>query len=103
MKPLYNWKPVLGTKLLGFSIGRGSGALKGLKKIAVFLEGDYHRSVLGKSHGTPLLLVACVHLETAPVFLGTNCSRELIVVGLIIAAMVKGFPAEFSFPNSKQP
>ena len=27
--PLYNWKPVLGTKLLGFSIGRGSGALKG--------------------------------------------------------------------------
>ena len=50
------------------------------RKIAVFLGGDYHRSVLRKSHGTPLLLVACVHLETAPV-LGNkllkraNCCR----------------------------
>ena len=25
-----HWKPVLGTKLLGFSVGRGLGALKGL-------------------------------------------------------------------------
>ena len=30
MQPLYNWKPVLGTNLLEVSIGRGSGALKGL-------------------------------------------------------------------------
>ena len=30
LNPLYNWKPGFGTKLLGFSIGRGSGALKGL-------------------------------------------------------------------------
>ena len=30
-EPLYHWKPVLGTKLLGFSIGRGLGALKGLR------------------------------------------------------------------------
>ena len=31
-RSLYNWKPVFGTKLLRFSIGRGSGALKGLRE-----------------------------------------------------------------------
>ena len=30
---LYNWKPVLGTKLLGIRIGRGLGAPKGLRSI----------------------------------------------------------------------
>ena len=29
-------KPVLGTTLLGFSIGRGSGALEGLTNVAGF-------------------------------------------------------------------
>ena len=35
-QPLYNWKPVLGTKLLGYSRGRGSGALKGLMAAEAF-------------------------------------------------------------------
>ena len=32
LTPIYHWKPVLGTKLLGFSIGRGLGALKGSRQ-----------------------------------------------------------------------
>ena len=34
VNPFTTGNPFLGTKLLAFSIGRGSGALKGLKKIA---------------------------------------------------------------------
>ena len=34
---LYHWKPVLGTKLPGFSMGRGLGALKGLS-----FHGSFH-------------------------------------------------------------
>ena len=31
VNPLYHWKPVLGTNLLGFSMGRGLGAHEGLR------------------------------------------------------------------------
>ena len=34
LTPIQLVKPFLGTKLLGFSIGRGSGALKGLIRAA---------------------------------------------------------------------
>ena len=33
MNPFTTGNPFLGTKLLGFSIGRGSGALKGLRNL----------------------------------------------------------------------
>ena len=33
LNPLTTGNPFLGTKLLGFSIGRGSGALKGLRPL----------------------------------------------------------------------
>ena len=37
LTPIQLVKPFLGTKLLGFSIGRGSGALKGLIRAAAYV------------------------------------------------------------------
>ena len=38
INPCTTGNPFLGTKLLGFSIGRGSGALKGLKIPRVYVN-----------------------------------------------------------------
>ena len=49
-RSLYNWKPVFGTKLLGFSIGTGLGALTPVLQKKCFLYGGYAGAVSASLH-----------------------------------------------------
>ena len=52
LNPFTTGNPFLGTKLLGFSIGRGSGALKGLTPSETSLIIRVIRREIDDDHGT---------------------------------------------------